>query len=100
MYSMHLHVREIPFLRVQSEFCVSGDSNVVRARMRTEIESEKKRLAEAETASQAARSIPKEVTLDGSPMLPTVLYCCPEIGSEVLPKDDLEAYISEFLLNR
>ena len=75
---------------------------VVRARMRTEIEAGKRKLTEAEAAAaaQAEHAGPKEVTLDGAPMMPSVLYCCPEIGPEVLPKEEMEAHIQEFLYNR
>ncbi|KAK7102075.1 UBX domain-containing protein 6-like [Littorina saxatilis] len=70
---------------------------VVRARMRTEIEAEKRKLVEAEVAGQAAQASPREVILDGAPMMPQVLYCCPEIGPEVLPKEEMEAHIHAFL---
>ncbi|XP_076447846.1 UBX domain-containing protein 6-like [Babylonia areolata] len=77
------------------------NTTIVRARMRTEMEAEKRKLKEAEAAmnqaATAAQASPRELTLDGAPMLPKVLYCCPEIGPEVLPKEEMEGHIQAFL---
>lgn len=86
-----------------SVFLLADSAVVVRARMRTEIEAGKRKLNEAEAAATAAQSElvgPREVTLDGAPMMPAVLYCCPEIGPEVLPKEEMEGHIEVFLYNR
>ena len=80
--------------------CILDSTVVVRARMRTEMEAEKRRLLEAEASVKEAQAGPKEVTLDGAPMMPQVLYCCPEIGPEVLPKEEMEGHIQAFLYNR
>lgn len=91
--------RDAALARLEAKQNKGDNAVVVRARMRTEIEAEKRRLAEAELTSQLATQVGrKEVTMDGAPMLPKVMYCCPEIGPEVMPKDKLEAYIHEFLL--
>ncbi|KAL8609906.1 hypothetical protein ACOMHN_016381 [Nucella lapillus] len=77
-------------------------TTVVRARIRTDMEAEKRKMLETEAAlnqAAAAQAGPREVTLDGAPMLPKVLYCCPEIGPEVLPKEEMEGYIQGFLYN-
>jgi hypothetical protein len=76
---------------------------VVRARMRTEIEAEKRRVTDAEKVNQAAQASLREVTLDGAPMMPDVMYCCPEIGEEgevPRPKEEVEGHIHAFLYNR
>lgn len=75
-------------------------TTIVRARMRTDMEAEKRKMLETEAAlnqAAAAQAGPREVTLDGAPMLPKVLYCCPEIGPEVLPKEEMEGHIQAFL---
>lgn len=81
----------------------SKDSTViVRARVRTEVEAEKRRILEAEQAGLAAQASPREVTLDGPRMLPDVLYCCAEIGEKgeiPRPREEMEGLIQIFLYN-
>ena len=67
--------------------------------MKREMEAEKKRLMEAEAKGAAARAAPKEVVQDGAPMLGAVLFKCPDIGPQVLPKDEMESAIHRFLLD-
>ena len=69
-----------------------------KARMRREMELEKKK--ENETLNLAQKyTAPKEVEKDGAPMT-QILFHCPEIGPEVLPKQEMEAHIHEFLLGQ
>lgn len=69
-----------------------------KARMRRDIEMEKAK--EQEALSLAERySEPKEVEKKAAPMT-VVLFKCPEIGEAVLPKDEMVAYIEEFLLGQ
>ncbi|GFO23227.1 ubx domain-containing protein 6 [Plakobranchus ocellatus] len=78
----------------------TADGMVIqRARMKREMEAEKKRLMEAEARGAAARAAPKEVVEDGAPMLSTVLFKCPDIGPQVLPRDEMETAIHRFLLD-
>ena len=93
-----------------TEYCMMlffpDHSVVVRARMRTEMEGEKRRMMEAEAASQAAahdRNSPREVVLDGAPMMSEVMYVCPEIGEEgehPQNKEEVESQIQAFLYTR
>ncbi|RUS68864.1 hypothetical protein EGW08_023375 [Elysia chlorotica] len=77
----------------------TADGMVIqRARMKREMEAEKKRLMEAEAKGAAARAAPKEVVQDGAPMLGAVLFKCPDIGPQVLPKEEMESAIHRFLL--
>ena len=41
---------------------------------------------------------PSTVVQDAAPVLSVILYKCPEIGPEVLPKAEMEGHIEEFLL--
>ena len=70
-----------------------------KARLRREMEAERKKQAEAEALAQHYREPNKEVVQDGAPMA-SILFKCPDIGEMVLPKDEMEAYIHEFLLNQ
>lgn len=90
--------RQAALARLEGKQNKGDNAVVVRARMRSDMEAEKRRLEEAEASSQAARAGPKEVIVDGVPMLPKVLYCCPEIGPEKMPKEELEAHIHQFLM--
>lgn len=72
---------------------------LAKARMRREMEAEKKKQAEAETLGQHYREPQKEVVQDGAPMA-AILFKCPDIGEMVLPKEEMESYIHEFLLNQ
>ncbi|KAK3768354.1 hypothetical protein RRG08_031143 [Elysia crispata] len=72
---------------------------IQRARMKREMEAEKKRLMEAEAKGAAARAVPKEVVQDGAPMLGAVLFKCPDIGPQVLPREEMESAIHRFLLD-
>lgn len=69
-----------------------------KARMRREMEAERKKEAEAEAIAQRYRKL-EEVVQDGAPMA-AILFKCPDIGEMVLPKEDMESYIHEFLLNQ
>ncbi|CAL1527068.1 unnamed protein product [Lymnaea stagnalis] len=78
----------------------NADSMVIqRARMKREMEAEKKRLLEAEQKGAAARAGPVEVVQDCAPVLETVLFKCPDIGPQVLPKAEIESAIHRFLLD-
>lgn len=69
-----------------------------KARMRKELEQEKKK--EHEALALAERySETKEVVKKGAPMT-IVLFKCPDIGEAVLPKEEMVAYIEEFLLGQ
>lgn len=70
-----------------------------KARMRRELEAERKKQSEAEALAQRYRDPIEEVVQDGAPMA-AILFKCPDIGEMVLPKDEMEAYIHEFLLNQ
>ncbi|XP_013086284.2 UBX domain-containing protein 6-like [Biomphalaria glabrata] len=77
----------------------NADSMVVqRARMKRQMEEEKRRLLEAEKKGASARAAPDEVVKDSAPMLETVLYKCPDIGPQLLPKSEMESAIHRFLL--
>lgn len=78
----------------------TADGMVIqRARMKREMEAERRRLLEAEAKGAAARAAPKEVVKDGAPMLEAVLFKCPDIGPQVLPRDEMESAIHRFLLD-
>ena len=69
-----------------------------KARMRKELEMEKKK--EQEALALADRfSETKEIEKNAAPMT-VVLFKCPEIGEAVLPKEEMVAYIEEFLLGQ
>ncbi|KAH9508217.1 UBX domain-containing protein 6 [Bulinus truncatus] len=77
----------------------NADSMVIqRARMKREMEVERKRLLEAEKKGAAARAAPVEVIRDSAPMLESVMFSCPDIGIQLLPKSDMELAIHRFLL--
>lgn len=76
-----------------------GDPTMAaKARMRREMEAERKKQAEAEALAQRYKE-PEEMEHDGAHMT-TILYKCPDIGEMVLPKEEMENYIHEFLLNQ
>ncbi|KAH3892776.1 UBX domain-containing protein 6-like [Dreissena polymorpha] len=75
---------------------VPDSTMAAKARMRRELELEKKKLAEAQALAQRY-SEPTEVVKDSAPMV-TVLFTCPDIDAAVLPKDEMERHIEEFLL--
>ncbi|XP_059153796.1 UBX domain-containing protein 6-like [Physella acuta] len=77
----------------------NADSMVIqRARMKREMEAERKRLLEAEKKGAEARAGPVEVVQDSAPVLETVLFKCPDIGPQLLPKSEMERAIHRFLL--
>ncbi|CAG5132850.1 unnamed protein product [Candidula unifasciata] len=77
-----------------------ADSMVVqRARMKREMELEKKRLLEAEAQGAAARAGSVGVILDSAPVLESVRFRCPDIGPQVLSKSEMENAIHRFLLD-
>lgn len=65
--------------------------------MKRELETEKKRRNEEEGAT--ARSGSVEEVEDGGPVVETVRFRCPEIGSQVLTKSKMESAIHKFLLD-
>lgn len=67
----------------------------LKARVRKEIEAEK----QAELEGAAAAASPREIALDSAPVLTAILFKCPDIGPAVLPKDEMDNYIEEFLLS-
>ncbi|KAK2142895.1 hypothetical protein LSH36_900g00005 [Paralvinella palmiformis] len=69
--------------------------------LRSQIKEEMKTVAEGR-ATADLYSVPKEVDLEGAPVLAVtgVFFKCPLIGSEVLPKTEMEASINEFLLSQ
>ncbi|XP_060062978.1 UBX domain-containing protein 6-like [Ylistrum balloti] len=71
-----------------------------RAKMKQEMESELKRQEQALAAAEVARAGPTKVELDSAPVLSQILYTCPDIGPAVLPKNEMEACIEEFLLKQ
>lgn len=71
----------------------------MKARMRREMEAEKKASEKMMAQAQAMQG-PVEIEKDHSPVIPHVLYTCPDIGPAVLPKDEIDAYIQEFLLGQ
>ncbi|XP_005111667.1 UBX domain-containing protein 6 [Aplysia californica] len=78
----------------------TADGMVIqRARMKRELEMEKKRLQEAEAKGAAARAEPQEVVQDCAPMVEAILFKCPDIGPQVLPKAEMEQAIHQFLLD-
>lgn len=69
-----------------------------KARMRRELEQEKKK--EQEVLALAEKySEPQEVVKESAPMA-TLLFTCPDIGPAVLPKEEMQAHIKEFLLGQ
>lgn len=72
---------------------------IQRARMKREMEIDKKNLLEAEAKGAAARAGPVEVVRDSAPVLESVLFKCPDIGTMSLPKIQMEAAIHQFLLD-
>ena len=98
--SGNLSIRECNVLNVLVHAIpLSGDPTTAaaKARMRREIEAEKKKLEQAEGLAQRYQE-PEEVIQD-SPMA-AILFKCPDIGEVVLPKEEMESYIHEFLLNQ
>lgn len=69
-----------------------------KARMRKELELEKKKEQEAMALAQKY-SEPQEVVKESAPMA-TLLFTCPDIGPAVLPKEEIEDYIKEFLFGQ
>ncbi|KAK6176724.1 hypothetical protein SNE40_014967 [Patella caerulea] len=76
-----------------------GSTPAMRARIKREMEEEKKALEKAEAEGAASRSVQSEIVQDSAPVLSVIFYKCPEIGEAILPKSEMEAYIHEFLLN-
>lgn len=77
------------------------DDNIMsmKARMRREMEAEKKAHDKMMAQAQALQG-PVEVEKDHAPVVEHILYTCPDIGPAVLPKNEIEGYIHEFLLNQ
>lgn len=73
-------------------------SMAAKARMRKELELEKKKEQEAMALAQKY-SEPQEVVKESAPMA-TLLFKCPDIGPVVLPKQEMEDYIKEFLMGQ
>ncbi|XP_063402602.1 UBX domain-containing protein 6-like [Mytilus trossulus] len=85
----------------QKEKQSKQDENIMsmKARMRREMEAEKKATEKMISQAQAMQG-PVEIEKDHSPVIRHVLYTCPDIGPAVLPKDEIDAYIHEFLLTQ
>ena len=73
----------------------------IRAQVKREMEAVKK-VQEKERAQAEVYSPPTEVVKDAAPVLAVsgVLFNCPLVGPEVLPKAEMEARIHEFLLSQ
>lgn len=71
----------------------------MKARMKREMEAEKKAQDKMLAQAQAMQG-PVEIEKDHSPVLQHVLYTCPDIGPAVLPKNEIDGYIHEFLLGQ
>ena len=71
----------------------------MKARMRREMEAEKKAQDKMLTQAQVMQG-PVEIEKDHSPVLQHVLYTCPDIGPAVFPKNEIDGYIHEFLLGQ
>jgi uncharacterized protein (DUF779 family) len=71
----------------------------MKARMRREMEAEKKAQDKMLAQAQAMQG-PVEIEKDHSPVLQHVLYTCPDIGPAVFPKNEIDGYIHEFLLGQ
>ncbi|XP_033746804.1 UBX domain-containing protein 6-like [Pecten maximus] len=71
-----------------------------RAKMKQEMESEMRKQEQSIAVAEAARAGPAKVELDSAPVLSQILYSCPELGPAVLPKNEIENYIEEFLLKQ
>lgn len=73
--------------------------SAVRSQVKQEILAEQK--AREQAAAEAARAAgPAEVELDAHPAAKVILFCCPLVGPEVLPKEEMEVRIEEFLLSQ
>lgn len=71
---------------------------IQRARMKRDMELEKKRLTEADAKSAAAKAGATELIQDNAPVLETVMFRCPDVGPHVLTKSEMENAIHKFLL--
>lgn len=71
----------------------------MKARIRREMEAEKRAEQKMLAKAQAMQG-PVEIEKDCSPVVQHILYTCPDIGPAVLPKDEIDAYIHEFLLGQ
>lgn len=74
-------------------------SSAIRSQVKQEMLAEQK--AREQAAAEAARAAgPVEVELDAHPAANVILFCCPLVGPEVLPREQMEARIEEFLLSQ
>lgn len=72
--------------------------STMREKMRRELEAERKQQENLMAATKLSE--PKEVELEKAPVLPTIFYTCPDISPAVLPKDEMDKHIEEFLLSQ
>lgn len=91
---------EAALIRTSKTQNKSDPNSVTKARMRREMEEEKRAAEEAKKLADRYREEPKEVVKDAAPVLSTILYTCPNIGPAILPKEEMNAYIHQFLLSQ
>ncbi|XP_069142656.1 UBX domain-containing protein 6-like [Argopecten irradians] len=91
---------EAALLRTQGQNPRKSAGVSQRAKMKQEMEAELKQQEQAIASAEAARAGPTKVELDSAPVLSHILYTCPELGPAVLPKNEMEQYIEEFLLKQ
>ena len=65
-----------------------------------EMDTERQKMKNLSLSREEKEKLRREVAVDASPVWTEILYCCPEIGGEVLPKEEMEASIRLFLYNR
>lgn len=88
---------EAALARNQHDQPKKGDpSMAAKARMRRELELEKKKEQEALALAEKYKE-KEEIVKESVPMAP-ILFKCPELGPMVLPRNEMEQYIEEFLL--
>ncbi|KAK3579399.1 hypothetical protein CHS0354_029707 [Potamilus streckersoni] len=77
------------------------DPNVaMKVRMKREMETERKALENAQK-TKTSTSGPQEVVQESAPVAASrILFKCPELGSVVLPHNEMEEYIREYLQNQ
>lgn len=89
---------EAALARSQGQNKIVDPSVIAKARLRRDIELEKKK--EQEALGQAKKCIEPEEIVKESAHSTVILFKCPDIGAVVLPKDEMEVHIHEFLLSQ
>lgn len=91
---------EAAMMRTTKNQTKSDPNYIAKARMKREMEEEKKAAEQEMKQASQYREEPKEIVKDSAPVLSCILYTCPDIGSAVLPKEEMNKYIHEFLLSQ